>query len=80
MGNLLGQRNDRVILHQNCPEIIAMFKAFCVLSACCLSVALSACGQTGALQLPSDPNYDQRAKYLLYPQQPAQQSQPVVAQ
>lgn len=30
-------------------------------------VLLSACGQSGALQLASDPNYDQRAKYLLYP-------------
>lgn len=27
---------------------------------------LAACGQSGALQLPSDPNYDKRAKYLLY--------------
>ena len=54
-----------------------MLKAFCVLSACCLSVALSACGQTGALQLPSDPDYDNRAKYLLYPQQPVTQPQPV---
>ena len=26
------------------------------------------CGQTGALHLPSDPNYDKRAKYLLYSQ------------
>lgn len=79
MGNLLGQRNDRVILHQNYPEIIVMLKAFCVLSVCCLSLALSACGQTGALQLPSDPNYDHRAKYLLYPAPAASQSQPVTA-
>ncbi len=39
---------------------------------CCISVlvtgfALVGCGQSGALQLPSDPNYDKRAKYLLYP-------------
>ena len=80
MGNLLGQRNDRVILHQNYLEIIPMLKAFCVFGACCLSLALSACGQTGALQLPSDPDYDQRAKYLLYPQQAPDQSQPVAAQ
>ena len=40
---------------------------------CCISVlatgfALVGCGQSGALQLPSDPNYDKRAKYLLYSQ------------
>lgn len=29
-------------------------------------VFLSACGQSGALHLPNDPNYDKRAKYLLY--------------
>lgn len=29
------------------------------------AVLLSACGQTGALQLSSDPNYDHRAKYLI---------------
>lgn len=36
-----------------------------------ISGLLSACGQTGALQLPSDPSYDKRAQYLLYktPQQ-----------
>ena len=40
---------------------------------CCISVlvllgsSLIGCGQSGALQLPSDPNYDKRAKYLLYP-------------
>lgn len=28
---------------------------------------LTACGQTGELQLPNDPNYDKRAQYLLYP-------------
>ncbi|MCW8038950.1 MULTISPECIES: lipoprotein [Acinetobacter] len=27
---------------------------------------LSACGQSGALQLPNDQNHDKRAKYLLY--------------
>lgn len=36
----------------------------------CLSLlvvaSLVGCGQTGALQLPSDPNYDKRAQYLLY--------------
>ena len=28
---------------------------------------LTACGQSGALQLPNAPNYDKRAQYLLYP-------------
>ncbi|MDM1756114.1 MULTISPECIES: lipoprotein [Acinetobacter] len=28
---------------------------------------LTACGQSGELQLPNDPNYDKRAQYLLYP-------------
>lgn len=36
----------------------------------CLSLLVMAlivgCGQTGALQLPSDPNYDKRAQYLLH--------------
>lgn len=31
-----------------------------------VTVLLAGCGQTGALQLPSDPNYDKRAKYLIY--------------
>ncbi len=30
------------------------------------SIALTACGQTGPLYATDDPNYDQRAKYLLY--------------
>lgn len=37
---------------------------------CCMSlvasILITGCGQTGALQLPSDPNYDKRAQYLLY--------------
>lgn len=43
------------------------------------SLVLSACGQSGALQHPTDPQYDQRAKYLIYSQdasvQPASASQ-----
>ena len=31
-----------------------------------VTVLFTGCGQTGALQLPSDPNYDKRAKYLLH--------------
>lgn len=27
---------------------------------------MAGCGQTGALQLPSDPNYDKRSQYLIY--------------
>jgi predicted small lipoprotein YifL len=39
---------------------------------CCISLVVTSsilvgCGQTGALQLPNDQNYDKRAKYLLYP-------------
>lgn len=40
------------------------------IAICCMSIwattVLVGCGQTGALQLPSDPNYDKRAQYLLY--------------
>lgn len=27
---------------------------------------LSGCGQSGALMLPSDPNYDKRSQYILH--------------
>lgn len=37
-----------------------------ILCGVMFSALLTACGQSGALQLPSDPNYDQRAQYLLY--------------
>lgn len=39
----------------------------CYMSLLAIGSALVGCGQSGALQLPSDPNYDKRAKYLLYP-------------
>nr|WP_111883915.1 lipoprotein [Acinetobacter sp. CFCC 11171] len=39
------------------------------------AVLLTACGQSGALHLPSDANADKRAKYLIYPDTPAQQKQ-----
>lgn len=42
-----------------------MFK-FVAILAVSGGVFLTACGQSGALQLTSDPNYDQRANYLLY--------------
>ncbi|NNH36335.1 lipoprotein [Acinetobacter sp. NIPH 2377] len=49
----------------------------CYISLLATGFALVGCGQSGALQLPSDPDYDKRAKYLLYPnvdskQQPEQ--------
>jgi len=56
-----------------------MRRVICLISLLSSSVLLSACGQSGALQLPSDPNYDKRAKYLLYrnkePKQVVQQDE-----
>ena len=43
-----------------------MLKVICSISFLFSSIVLTACGQSGALQLPSDPNHDKRAKYLLY--------------
>ncbi|WP_335994308.1 LPS translocon maturation chaperone LptM [Acinetobacter pittii] len=43
-----------------------MRRVICLISLLSSSILLSACGQSGALQLPSDPNYDKRVKYLLY--------------
>ncbi len=43
-----------------------MLRVICLISLLSSSILLTACGQSGALQLPSDPNYDHRAKYLLY--------------
>lgn len=43
-----------------------MLRVICLISLLSSSILLTACGQSGALQLPSDPNYDNRAKYLLY--------------
>ena len=39
----------------------------CYISILITSFSLVGCGQSGALQLASDQNYDKRAKYLLYP-------------
>ncbi len=39
----------------------------CYISLLATGFALVGCGQSGALQLPDDQNYDKRAKYLLYP-------------
>ncbi|EOQ64681.1 MULTISPECIES: LPS translocon maturation chaperone LptM [Acinetobacter] len=56
-----------------------MRRVICLISLLSSSVLLSACGQSGVLQLPSDPNYDKRAKYLLYrnkePKQAVQQDE-----
>ncbi|WP_038345319.1 LPS translocon maturation chaperone LptM [Acinetobacter sp. A47] len=49
-----------------------MLKAICSISLLLSSVILTACGQSGALQLPSDPNHDKRAKYLLYKNEASQ--------
>ena len=43
----------------------------CYISIVSSTLMMSGCGQSGALQLASDPHYDKRAKYLLYPDQPA---------
>ncbi|WP_130803095.1 LPS translocon maturation chaperone LptM [Acinetobacter ihumii] len=50
-----------------------MLKVICSISLFVSGIALTACGQSGALQLPSDPNYDKRAKYLLYSSKDAEQ-------
>ena len=44
-----------------------MRRVICCISVLVLGSSLIGCGQSGALQLPSDSNYDKRAKYLLYP-------------
>lgn len=44
-----------------------MRRVICCISVLVLGSSLIGCGQSGALQLPSDPNYDKRVKYLLYP-------------
>ncbi|MDM1285209.1 LPS translocon maturation chaperone LptM [Acinetobacter indicus] len=44
-----------------------MRSVICCISLLTASFVLVGCGQSGVLQLPSDPNYDKRAKYLLYP-------------
>ncbi|ENX33439.1 hypothetical protein F889_02099 [Acinetobacter colistiniresistens] len=49
-----------------------MLKVICSISVLLSSVILTACGQSGALQLPSDQNQDKRAKYLLYKNEASQ--------
>ncbi|ANF82209.1 hypothetical protein A3K93_08365 [Acinetobacter sp. NCu2D-2] len=43
-----------------------MLKAICYISLFATGMTLIGCGQSGALHMPNDPNYDKRAKYLLY--------------
>lgn len=43
-----------------------MRQVICYISILATGLALASCGQSGALHLPNDPNYDKRAKYLLY--------------
>lgn len=45
-----------------------------------LTMILSACGQSGSLMLPSDPNYDKRPSYLIYKKNKQQTQQPVEEQ
>ena len=43
-----------------------MRQVICSIGLLLSSVVLTACGQSGMLQLPSDQDHDKRAKYLLY--------------
>jgi predicted small lipoprotein YifL len=43
-----------------------MRSTICYISLIVSSLVMMGCGQSGALHLPNDPNYDKRAKYLLY--------------
>lgn len=43
-----------------------MRQVICCISLITAGFALTGCGQSGVLHLPNDPNYDKRAKYLLY--------------
>ncbi|MGL5403477.1 MAG: LPS translocon maturation chaperone LptM [Acinetobacter sp.] len=49
-----------------------MLKVICSISLLLSSMLFTACGQSGALQLPSDINHDKRAKYLLYKNETSQ--------
>ncbi|MDV2453877.1 MULTISPECIES: LPS translocon maturation chaperone LptM [Acinetobacter] len=53
-----------------------MRTVICCVSVVFTTVLLVGCGQSGALQLPNDPNYDKRAKYLLYPDHAPQSVKP----
>lgn len=49
-----------------------MRQVICSIGLLFSSVVLTACGQSGALQLPSDINHDKRTKYLLYKNETSQ--------
>lgn len=63
-----------------------MRQVICCISVLAGSLVLFGCGQSGALHMPNDPNYDKRAKYLLYSDTesksivPADQNEPPVQQ
>ncbi len=57
---------DRVILVQ-IQHIGDQMRHTLGFTALLLTTLLAGCGQSGNLQLTSDPNYDKRARYLLYP-------------
>jgi predicted small lipoprotein YifL len=50
----------------NFRVFIAMRKIVLLTLSVMLASVLGGCGQSGALTLASDPNYDQRPSYLLY--------------
>jgi len=58
--------NDRVILIETIQLGGQMRQVICYISILAAGLALAGCGQSGALHLPNDPDYDKRAKYLLY--------------
>ncbi|KAA8735054.1 hypothetical protein F4V57_04670 [Acinetobacter qingfengensis] len=43
-----------------------MRKLVLLISAAIMASLFTACGQSGELMLPSDPNHDKRPSYLLY--------------
>ncbi|WP_324646929.1 LPS translocon maturation chaperone LptM [Acinetobacter sp. MD2] len=51
-----------------------MRQLICAMSGLAALLALTGCGQSGDLQLTSDPHLDTRPKYLLY--HPKDQKQP----
>lgn len=75
MGFIFYRFHDHAILWKTVLLGTVMYRTIlskvALLSSC---VFLTACGQSGALQLPSDPHYDQRAKYLLHADGDVQQA------
>ena len=71
-----GDDHDQGILSKIYIKGKQMRIVICCVSALLTSL-LTACGQTGNLQLPSDQNLDKRAQYLIYKEgeQPSKQVQ-----